>query len=265
MRPFVLLVVFLVFLLATPAAAALGVGTTGSIADTSCGTTLVVTPDSTAGDGDLILILGSEDPDSGGDFSNFVISGFTLEATIDEDTAGWNRTRLFSKIAGASEPSSYTITGFVGGPDECIGSIITFTGSHQTDVLPTISTLNDTSANTTFEIPAITTANNDSFDVAFVASGGNDDAGTLSTWGDSLVEDLEENGGDWITQGTAHVVRATAGAQAATEVISSSGDYSVAIRVEVREAAGAPPSGMLFERNNLDGGQNRPQMTGGIP
>ena len=201
-----------------------------------------VTTSASAVAGDLILIVVNVNNTSSGVHPTPASTGFT---SLGASTASvWSRTTLLGKIASGSEGSSYTISGFTGA-DAKFAVVVILSGVDS--ALPsTIVTTPDASSNTTWSIPAITTAANDSLDVAILGYGGNvsqTSGATLSAWGGSLTELIDANvdggGGNWYAGlGIATAVRATAGSQAATSATAGVSDVNAAIRLEVKAAAG---------------------------
>lgn len=201
-----------------------------------------VTTSASAVAGDLILIVVNVNNTSSGVHPTPASTGFT---SLGASTASvWSRTTLLGKIASGSEGSSYTISGFTGA-DAKFAAVIIY--SSVDSALPSnIVTTPDASSNTTWSIPALTTAAANSLDVAIVGYGGNVsqvNGGTLSSWGGSLTELIDNNvdggGGNFFAGlGVATATRASAGLQSATSVTAGVSDVSAAIRLEVLDATG---------------------------
>ncbi len=206
----------------------------------------VITPNAAAQSGDLVQIGVAINPTSPGVYATPAVSGFATLAT--QDLSPWARLVVLSKIAGASEPASYTVT-FTGTLDASAVGILILSGVDTLTPQPTVAPAVDTSADQTFNIPALVSASANSWDVAWVAPGGNNDNGAsaafLSGWGGALGEDLDLSGG-WVGIGAAHALRASPGTQAATSVTTDLEDTSVAIRIEVKAGAAAA-TGFLWD------------------
>jgi hypothetical protein len=210
--------------------------------------TLVLTPaGGAAASGEVVLIAVNYISGAAGSYpSAYNCSGFTTVATIDAGGSAFGALALLRKVAGGSEPSSYSVT-FTGGTFyRAVGAVIVLSGVSNVTPLGTAVTNADFTTNTTWDIPALTTGSANSWDVAVVGAQGVSDPGgaaaALSSWGSSLVEraDLAH---DYGAIGMATALRASAGVQGATSVSIAgsgypSGEGSLAIRVEVFEGAG---------------------------
>lgn len=204
-------------------------------------TTCAVTVTGTPADGELILAIcqDNENPP----FAAPAITGFSTIASIA--TADWNPLYILGKIAsseGTNPTYTSTWSGGAGGLSPCMGILVI--QNAKTSGLPTnTASTHDTTASTTFSIPALTTAVNDSLDLVAVTHDGNvgSNSNNYSAWGSSLVEvlDFSDTAGTsgYAAFGVAAVSRATAGSQAATTVTSVANDKNVAIRIEVEPAA----------------------------
>lgn len=215
-----------------------GSGSAGSPSTTN----QTVTTSASAVAGDLILVVINVNNTSSGVHPTPSISGYT---SLGASTASvWSRTTLLGKIAGGSEGSSYTVTGFTGADAKYVAVVIL--SSVGASLPSTIVTTPDASSDTTWSIPAITTVGANSMDMAIVGYGGNvsqNSGGTLSAWGGSLTELIDNNvdgGGSnfFAGLGIATATRASAGTQAATSVTAGVGDVSAAIRLEILDAGG---------------------------
>lgn len=202
-----------------------------------------MTVDTAAQEDDVIYIAVQQNPSSEDNYGVVTITGFTQIAEIDNTESGfeWGRTTLMRRVAGDSEGTTYTVNTTVS-QDALSGVALTVIGANTAAPDPTIVTNEDTSTNTTADIPAITTEFNNSWDVVVMGCGGSVTQGFsnwLTSWGDSLVED-EDNANAWASIGLAHVIRASAGVQSATSVTQNAADRSLAIRFEVAKAVAAP-------------------------
>ena len=212
-----------------------GTSSSGGTAD------LVVVTDETPVTGDLILIV--TDVNITPPFPTPACTGFTIIET--SPPSDFNQTVLLGRIANGSETDTFTITGWGSVDGSKIAVVLIYQDADS--VLPTNAvSAYDSSASTTWSIPAITTAANDSVDLAIVGFGGNIDMGAppnFSSWGSSLTElfDVGANvsGFYYSGLGIASAVRASAGLQAATTVTADGNDVNTSIRVEIKAAGGA--------------------------
>lgn len=215
-----------------------GIGTGFSVS----GADVSVTTDNAAVDGDTILII--TDVNTSFAFPTPTCTGFTPLANSPGTT--YNRLSLLGRIASGNG-TSYTISGFAGVDGSSVATVLIYQDADS--ALPSnIQSALDSSSSTTYSIPALTTAANDSIDLAVVGFGGNVDMGTppnFASWGSSLLElaDIGANTGGfyYAGMGVAAAVRATAGTQAATSVTADTADVNTAIRVEILAAGGGPP------------------------
>jgi hypothetical protein len=211
-------------------------GTTGT-------TNLAVTLSASPVAGDHIYILVNVNNTSSGSHPTPACTDFSSLGTSTASV--WSRTTLLGKIATGSEGTSLTVTGFSGADSKYAG-IIVLSGAGAA-LATNIVTTPDASSNTTFSIPAITNAADNSLDVVCVGYGGNNSQGTpdnLSSWGSSLnmrIDGAVDSGGSnyYAGLGIATALRATSGSQAATSVTAAVADVSAAIRFEVLEAVAA--------------------------
>ena len=201
----------------------------------------VITPGQVIADGEIAYILYSYTATSPFNVPTSYTppTGFVELALLDDGATNaiYSQLVVFRRVVvGTSEPATYTVT-----PDngtfynEHIG-IIAYSGGDTSDPDGTPTTAITATRTTPITIPALTTDLDDSFDLAVVTHGAAFVATqSFNTWGDSLVE-LISISSDWSSLVVAHVARATAGAQAATEVNQGSTDYGLSIRLEVNEA-----------------------------
>lgn len=215
-----------------------GIGTNGSAGTSN----LVVVTDETPVDGDLILI--ATDVNITPPFPTPACAGFTIIET--SPPSDYNQTVLLGRIA-SGDSDTFTITGWGAVDGSKTATVMIWQdvdGSLPTNAVSAY----DSSSSTTYSIPALTTAANDSIDLAIVGYGGNVDAGAapnFASWGSSLSElvDYGTNVGGFYYSGLgiAFATRATAGLQAATSVTADTADVNTAIRVEILAAGGGPP------------------------
>jgi hypothetical protein len=237
---------------------ALGVTSTGN--GKSTGTSVTCTFGSAPAENDIILIGLVQNPATADNYGTMSISGFSsLSANGSIDAADWSRLTVLKKIAGASEGTTYTVNTSVSQDNlACAG--IAISGGNTTTPDPTV--VNDSTdilptVGPTIEIPAITTANDNSFDVAFVSDWGETNQGTtswVSAWNGGFVED-EDVPQTWAVIALAHVLRASSGLQAATTATSAANmQGSLCIRIEIAEAVAGGSSIPIFMhhyRNNI--------------
>ncbi len=210
----------------------------GSGTSASGGTSdLVVVTDVAAEDGDLILII--TDVNITPPFPTPACTGFTIiESSPESD---YNQTVLLGRIA-SGDGDTYTITGW-GSVDGSKTAVVLIYQDADSSIPSNAVSAYDSSASTTWSIPALTTGAANSIDLAIVGFGGNIDMGAppnFSSWGDSLTElfDTGANTGGFYYSGmgVAHATRVSAGTQAATTVTSGNSDVNTAIRVEIKAA-----------------------------
>lgn len=243
-------------LFSTTAFGAITVDTSGDGSLTGGGTSVVVTPDATVSNNSIIYVMVAWESNNGASVvpaSYSPASGFSNIATVT-NVNDFSELTVYEKVAGGSEPSSYTFSwtettsGDTYGAEACL---IAFAGADTGTPSGTPVTQRDGTSNTTYEIPALTTSNNNSADVAFVSEGGGSSSVTVGTWGDSLVEVRDSNNGDFSHCSIAWVVRATAGAQAATETIGSNSGTSHAVRIEVNESSSSSVVPLIHHHNQM--------------
>lgn len=212
-----------------------GIGTNGSTG----GSDLTVVTDVAAEDGDLILIV--TDVNITPPFPDPSCTGFT--PLHDSPNSTYNRLTLLGRIANG-DGDTYVITDWGAVDGSKTATVLIYQDADST--LPTniVSAL-DSGSNTTYSIPALTTAANASIDLAIVGFGGNNDVGAapnFASWGGSLSElvDYATNafGAYYSGLGIASAVRATAGSQAATSVTADTADVNTSIRLEIKAATG---------------------------
>lgn len=242
MRYLILLLTFVSHL----AIGAIALDTSGSNNAAGGPTSIVITPGATVSE-DSVIYIGvcvtlntATDPPS-----SYSSSGFTEIASIS-DSAFFGDMVIFRKVAGGSEPSTYTVSWTSGDPYSAAAGLVAYSGADTTTINGTPTTGTDTSSNTTFDIPALTTDYNNSLDIAFVCQDGQTSSVTLSSWGSSLTERIDNSGGEYAVIGIADAARATAGSQAATSVTSSNADNSLGIRLELIEDGAISASGDPF-------------------
>ena len=214
----------------------------------------VVTPGQTVASGEVAYIAYTFTASTPGSWPSAYTPplNFTEIAQIDDGGAGgYSQLVLFRRVAGGSEPSTYTV-GVTGGSlyNDFIG-IVAYSGVDNTTPDGTPVTLSDGTSNTTFDIPAMTTANANSYDLVCVCHEGGTATVALSSWGSSLIERIDTSG-DFSSLGMADALRVSAGVQAATSVTSSNADYSLAIRVEINNAAGVGGLGMPLAVHHMN-------------
>lgn len=208
----------------------------GGLFRSSPTTTVTATPDVAAEAGDLILWAVDQNPNSSGAYRTITPpSGFTLLTTIEADE--WSKLHVYYKIAGAGEPSSYSGT-WSGSLDSDASGVLILSADGALSV-GTPVTLEDTTDNSTFDIPALTTTQDNSWVVAFLARGGDTNTFPGLTFNGGYTEQVDV-GGDWASIGIGAQLKVTAGTVAATNatVGSAETDTSIAIVVEVIETAG---------------------------
>ena len=215
-----------------------GIGTNGSPG----GSDLTVTTDVAAEDGDLILIV--TDVNITPPFPSPTCTGFTPMGNSANST--YNRMTLLGRIA-SGDGDTYVITSW-GSVDGSKTASVLIWQDADGDLPTNIVTALDSGSNTTYSIPALTTAADDSVDLAIVGFGGNVSVGAapnFASWGSSLSEIVDyatSAFGDYYSGlGIASAVRATAGTQAATSVTADTADVNTAFRLEILAAGGGPP------------------------
>lgn len=226
---------------------AIALVTTGTGGEEGGATPFTVTLGASPSANDVILVFVSFNNTTSGSHPVPSITDFTSLGTSTASV--WERMTCLWKAATGSEGTSLSVT-FTGNDDFSCGGAIVLSGCDTAQ--PTnIVTTPDASSNTTASIPAITTAANNSWDVAAVCFGGNNSynaSNNYASWGSSLTERVDHaaplNGAleTYAGVGIATALRATAGSQAATSVTQSVSDVSGAIRVEIKEATAATTS-----------------------
>lgn len=225
--------------------------------NTTTNSTLTINKPTGVVAGDVMIVnIAQAGPSGGNVLSNPTSSGWTL--ITGADLAGGTRRwgAVLYKVAGASEPSSYTFTLDVDG-NSGAGSIVAFSGVDATggvlvgggaggpfDVTP--GTLNVTN-NTSASAPAITTATANAAVIMFAQEAGSGSASTtFSSWtiGGSIspFTELYDNGttsGDDAAVGAAWGIKATAGSTGGGSVALSPDDRNGAIILALRAV---PPS-----------------------
>lgn len=108
-------------------------------------------------------------------------AGWTAIASIDQGSAFELEVRLYWKIAGGSEPSTYSvgIGGQGGGNNFGYGWIWTYTGADGTTPVPASATQRNTSSSTSALCPSVTTTAADQTMVCVYVSGNNS---VSNTW-----------------------------------------------------------------------------------
>lgn len=144
-------------------------GAIGSLTNVN-GTTSVTRPAVSAGD---LMLLGAVA--AYGDATITPPSGWTALASIDQSSAFEFELRLYWKIAGGSEPSTYNvgIGGQGGGNNFGYGWIWTYTGADGTTPVPASATQRNTSSSTSATCPSVTTTAADQTLVCVYVSGSN--------------------------------------------------------------------------------------------
>lgn len=214
------------------------------VADTSSNLTVTLSDGPDAGELIIVIVAWNESPP----FSTLALSvaGFSTIASIT--SADWNPLYILGKIAAGTEGTTYTAS-WSGGAEDGGASMAVLVFPDANSSLPTnTASTNDTSASTSYSIPALTTTKNGSYDLVAVTSHGNS-ASTqpnFASWGTSLGELFDiapANPNAYPILGVAGVTRATAGSQAATTVTCDVNDKNVALRIEIEPAAvaKAPP------------------------
>ena len=212
-----------------------------SATQTTAGANISVGITGTPVNGELILfIVGWNETPS---FSTPAVTGFSTIASIV--TADFNPLYILGKIAsGEGANPTYTCS-FTGGTKDGGSSAVVLIFQNANSSLPTnTASTHDTTASTSYSIPALTTAKAGSFDLVAVTPDGNNGTGppNFSAWGTSLAElfDISPSSPNNYAQlGVAGVTRASAGSQSATTVTGVSNDKNVALRIEVEPAAAA--------------------------
>lgn len=221
-------------------------------------TSVTVTLPSAAAAGELVLffLVWNETPP----FSTPTVSGFTQLGSIR--TADWNPMYLFGKIAGGSEPTSYSYSYSGGATDgSAVGYVLVIQNAASS--LPSnVVTLHDTVSDTTWTIPGITIATAGSLDIACVTGDGNVPIGgsNYSAWGDSfsaLGQVVPPSGSTYAEMNVATATRASSGVRSSTTVTSAVSDKNVSLRVEVQPAGGGAPPNTIFGQPFGQSGQSQ--------
>lgn len=194
--------------------------------------------------GEVVYIAVSWIANSSAQFpSSYTLSGFTEVGNRDNGVFG--ELTLFRKVAGGSEPTTYTVTWTGGNFYNVSASCLVLSGVDTTTPEGTAVTQQNDTPSTTINIPALTTTENNSWDLVVVGWDGEASISVagqqFSSWGDSLIE-RTDRGEDYAGTGMSTALRASAGAQGATTVTSTTSQKSIVIRIEVFEAGGAAPT-----------------------
>lgn len=201
---------------------------------------LVVTPTSTPSNGDYVYVAILDGPTNPSTYATLSAPDGTWSLLASVASAAWGKSYLYRKVAGASEPSSYTFTWSAGTPFSDAYACAVQSGV-ASDGTP--STTHDSTSDTTFSIPAITTTANNSRVLAVVYTSCNDSNvnGGFSSWGGGYVEKVDVNDGgghQWVGLGLAYQDVATAQTISATSVTAANANPNTAIVVEIK-ASGA--------------------------
>lgn len=138
--------------------------------------TSVPRPSVSSGDLMILAVIGAY-----GDATITPPSGWTALASIDQGSAFEHELRLYWKIAGGSEASTYTVAigGQGGGNNFGYGLIWTYTGHDATTPIQVSATQRNTSSSTSATCPSVTTTSADTTLVCVYVSGNNS---VSNTW-----------------------------------------------------------------------------------
>lgn len=175
---------------------ALGYEDTASDSDTSVAN-VTLTPAAAPAENEIIYIAYNFIADSAGSFpTSYSVTGFT-EVTKVSDGSQFGELVLFRKVAGESEPTSYTVTVTGGSFYSRAAGLIVLSGGNTADPDGTPVSGTDDTGDETWNIGALTTDNANSWDLVIVGSkgdsfaGGTEDDPFLSSWGSSLIERVD--------------------------------------------------------------------------
>lgn len=207
-------------------------------------TTSVTRPAVSAGDAMLWPVVLAY-----GDASVATPSGWTLIASIDQNSAFEPAQYLFGKVAGASEPASYsvTISGQGGGNNFGYGVILTYTGALSSGTFEASATLRNTTASSSVNVPGVTALSANTTQVAIYIPV--DSSSTSLSWTppSGMTERLDQ--GQTPTGsvlGISDIAVASAGAIAArTATLSASQKTNVLTVLIASEAAAGPTTATL--------------------
>jgi hypothetical protein len=218
------------------------VGSGGATTSASpCAATSSASPSS----GNCILLGVHQDPNSSGVYGTLTPpTGFALVTSATVQKSDWGKLSVYSKVSDGTEGTNYSVSSSAAMDGMSVGVLIISGSDASTPTPGTAATLSDTSSNTTWSIPDYTTANDNSWTVAFLGHGGNtSNAATaiLSSFTNSYSEDVDvartTASHNWTSLGIAHRLQTTAGAVGTAQATSATSDTSLAIVIEVKEAA----------------------------
>jgi len=197
----------LVFANVTPALAAIAVGNVTT--DTGSGSLVIPVPSGTTS-GDLLLVGIVVDGGSG--TSVTTPSGWTFRARVDDNDSGWDDNAgddvsllTYYKVAGSSEPASYTWT--IGGSQEGSGGMIRYIGVDTTTPINVSGSSNGDGSTAT--APAVTTTVANTRVVAFY--GADNDFNFATSSGMTERYDVPFNSSDDIGSAADDVAQASVG------------------------------------------------------
>lgn len=220
-------------------------GAIGSLTNVN-GTTSVTRPAVSAGDLMLLGVVAVY-----GDATITPPAGWTALASIDQGSAFEFELRLYWKIAGGSEPSTYSvgIGGQGGGNNIGYGWIWTYTGPDGTTPVPVSATQRNTSNSTSATCPSVTTTAADQTLVCVYVSGSNS---ISNSWtppsGMTERMDAGSNPSGFVV-GIADVAVASAGATGTKTATQTSSATSNCISFAV---ASVPPAASFSGTVTLD-------------
>jgi hypothetical protein len=246
MRKYSAAAVLLAAVMSSPAYGAIAAADTPVCADGNSTNLVLTPPGGAASAGEVIYIAGNYVAGGADSFpSAYSVGGGFTFVNIDMEGLSFGQSFLLRRVAGASEPTSYTITWTGGSFYNIGGCLVVLSGVDNDTPDGTPVSADDAVSDLSFAIPALTTTVNNSTDLVVVAGSGNNTpvADACDTWGNSFVE-IDEQWADFVHVCFAAVTRASAGAQGATTVaLGGGGQTSTAIRVEVFEDDGGGGGG----------------------
>lgn len=179
------------------------------------GSTASITHGLTINADDVIIIIVHADGNTGSQGFTDNNSPFTFTEAIQENSAADSTYAIYYRVAGSSEPSSYSFT--MDSSDDWAIQIRVFSGVDTAsvwDVAPSVSTRATVGAGTTVNAPSMTTSNDGAMGIVV---GLTDSAETFAGANNSYGTEVEDLGGN---RGTASYIRTwtTAGSTGATTI-----------------------------------------------
>ncbi|MFM9006540.1 MAG: hypothetical protein ACKOSR_13735, partial [Flavobacteriales bacterium] len=202
---------------------------------TTTGTTLTINKPTGVVAGDVMLVNISQLGNSGTDAS---LTGWTLSQAVTIPTTGGasngRRAMVLYKVAGGSEPTSYSFT-LGSGVSSAAGGIVAFSGVDNAAPIDASGSYTTSTGSTTVSAPTITTQTANAAVIMFGAAAANP---TWSAWAatnpSSLTELYENANGTSASVGAAWAIRTTAGATGGATATLSNSQRNAGVLIALR-------------------------------